>query len=45
MYYFFNIKTVLKLKSHTTVRPLTFTRPLMTLACNSVQMFLRFWPT
>jgi len=26
-------------------RPLTFTRPLTSLACHNVRMFVRCWPT
>jgi len=36
---------VLKLKACTILHPLTFTRPLTSQACHSVQMFVRFWPT
>jgi len=33
---------VLELKSGTILRPLTFTRPLMALACHGIRIF---WPT
>jgi len=33
---------VLKLKSRTILRPLTFTRPLTSLACHGVRMLARF---
>jgi len=36
---------VLELKSRTILRPLSFTHPLTALACHSVQIFVRFWPT
>jgi len=32
---------MLKLKSRTILRPLTFTRPLMALACHGVRMTVR----
>jgi len=36
---------VLECKSHAVLYSLIFNRPLTLLACHSVRMFVRFWPT